>query len=144
MWFLVYFSIPFSPKYMCKYVMLNSFTIFIGRRRRWWWHWDCGASKQCCGKQALRTRDLLAARLLPMPASILLLVFIYYLQTRLADQSSTQVVTHLFCLCKLYEYDYRGGGLMVMVVSWLWWAGQKLCGIVDQSLDGLYSPLLKL
>ena len=64
----------------------------------------------------------MAARLLPMPASILPLVFIYYLQTRLADQSNTQVVTHLFCLCKLYEYDYRGGGLMVMVVSWLWWA----------------------
>jgi len=31
-----------------------------------------------------------------------------------------------------------------MAVSWLWWAGQKLCGIVDQSPNGLYSPLLKL
>jgi len=35
------------------------------------------------------------------------------------------------------------GGLMVMD-SWLWWDGQKLCGIVDQSLDALYSSLLKL
>ena len=77
-----------------------------------------------------------------MPASILPLVFIYYLQTRLADQSSTQVVTHLFCLCKLYEYDYRGGGLMVMVVvgSGL----DKNFGIVDQSMAGLYSLLLKI
>ena len=44
-------------------------------------------------------------------------------------------------MCKLYEYDYHGlshghghGGL----------AGQKLCGIVDQSMDGLYSLLLNL
>ena len=35
------------------------------------------------------------------------------------------------------------GGLMVMD-SWLWWDGQKLCGIVVQSLDALYSSLLKL
>ena len=28
--------------------------------------------------------------------------------------------------------------------SWLWWAGQKFCGIVDQSPNGLYSSLLKL
>ena len=30
------------------------------------------------------------------------------------SQSSTQVVAHLFYLCKMYEYDYRG--LMIMVV----------------------------
>ena len=31
----------------------------------------------------------------------------------------------------MYAYDYRG--LMVMVVSWLWWAGQKTlwnCGSI--------------
>ena len=43
-------------------------------------------------------------------------------------------------MCKLYQYDYRGlyrhgcGGL----------AGNFFFGVVDQSIDGLYSPLLKL
>jgi len=104
--FNLFFYSIFLKVCVCKYVMLNSFTVFTGRRWWWWWHWDCGASEQCGGKQPLRTRDLLAACLRPMvAASILLLVFIYYLQ-----------IWSVWVNCMSMSMTIVDGGLMVMVV----------------------------
>lgn len=44
-----------------------------------------------------------------------------------------------WAICKLYEYDYRG-----LIVGCGELAGQKFYEIVNQSMDELYSLLLKL
>jgi hypothetical protein len=47
----LFFNSIFPKVCVCKYVMLNSLTVFTGRRWWWWWHWECGVSHQCGGKQ---------------------------------------------------------------------------------------------
>ena len=61
------------------------------------------------------------------------------------DQSSAQVVYHLFYLYKLYEYDYRGL-MVIVVVGWtkiLWNCGSITVWIIF-SIDKIISTLCLL